>query len=30
MSSNGPLVDADDFRKNVSGTAFGSIPASRT
>ena len=30
MSSNGPLMEADDFRKNVSGTVFGSIPESTT
>ncbi len=28
--SNGPLIDAEDFRKKVSGIVFGSIPASRT
>ena len=30
MSSNGPLIEADDFRKKVSGTVFGFIPESRT
>src|SRR5690348_9594416 len=30
MSSNGPLMDADALRKNVSGMVFGSIPASLT
>src|SRR5690349_5228137 len=29
MSANGPLIDADDLRKKVSGTVAGSIPASR-
>src|ERR1700722_13507467 len=30
MSSNGPLIDADALRKNVSGTDAGSMPASLT
>ena len=30
MSSNGPLMDADALRKNVSGMLFGSMPASVT
>src|SRR5689334_20066846 len=30
MSSNGPLIDAEDFRKNVSGMVLGSMPESLT
>src|SRR3954469_2361092 len=30
MSPNGPLIDADDFRKNVSGMVLGSMPESLT
>src|SRR6478609_2144612 len=30
MSSNGPVIDAEAFRKKVSGMVFGSIPASVT
>jgi hypothetical protein len=30
MSAKAPLMDADDLRKNVSGTVFGSMPESLT
>ena len=30
MSSNGPLMEPEALRKNVSGMVFGSIPASLT
>ena len=30
MSSNGPLIDPDALRKNVSGIVVGSMPASLT
>ena len=30
IECDGPLIEAEDFRKNVSGTDFGSMPASLT
>src|SRR4051812_13637954 len=30
MSSNGPLIDAEDLRKNVNGVVLGSMPESLT